>query len=145
MPFAVIHRNQSRVIIGALQSLIPFCPIIMNQPAIIVYGIKNCDSVKKTRSWLQSRNLNYRFHDYRVDGLEPVLLQQFADKLGIASILNQRSSSWRQLDDSQKCDLTPEKALQLMLSNPTLIKRPIVAIGDQLFAGFNPEQLSAAL
>lgn len=117
----------------------------MNQPAIIVYGINNCDSVKKTRAWLNSRNLNYRFHDYRVVGLEPALLQQFADKLGIAPILNQRSSSWRQLDDAQKRDLTPEKALQLMLANPTLIKRPIIAIGEQLFAGLNSEQLSSAL
>lgn len=117
----------------------------MPQPPIIVYGFKNCDSIKKTRTWLDSRNLNHQFHDYRVDGLEPALLQQFADKLGIASILNQRSTSWRQLDDSHKRDLTPEKALQLMLANPTLIKRPIIAVDDQLFVGFNPEQLSATL
>ncbi|MCQ8130028.1 ArsC family reductase [Methylomonas rivi] len=117
----------------------------MHQPPIIVYGIKNCDSIKKTRTWLDRRSLNYQFHDYRVDGLEPALLQQFADRLGIEAILNQRSTSWRQLDDAQKGDLTPDKARQLMLANPTLIKRPIVAIGGQLFAGFNPEQLSAAL
>lgn len=117
----------------------------MPQPPIIVYGIKNCDSIKKTRTWLDNRNLLYQFHDYRVDGLEPALLQQFADKLGIEAILNQRSTSWRQLDDAQKRDLTPQKAVQLMLSTPTLIKRPIIAICEQLFIGFNPEQLSAAL
>lgn len=117
----------------------------MRQPPIIVYGIKNCDSIKKTRNWLDGRQLSYHFHDYRIDGLDPALLQQFADSLGIDAILNQRSTSWRQLDDEQKRDLRPEKALQLMLTNPTLIKRPIISIGEQLFAGFNPEQLSAAL
>ena len=111
----------------------------------MVYGIKNCDSVKKTKTWLDSRSLHHQFHDYRLDGLSPALLQQFADKLGIEAILNQRSTSWRQLDDTHKHDLTPEKALQLMLTNPTLIKRPIIAVDDQLFVGFNPEQLSAAL
>ncbi|AEG01691.1 ArsC family reductase [Methylomonas methanica] len=117
----------------------------MPQPPIIVYGIKNCDSIKKTKTWLDSRSLHYQFHDYRIDGLDPALLQQFADKLGIETILNQRSTSWRQLDDAQKRDLTPEKALELMLTNPTLVKRPIIAIGERLFAGFKPEQLSAAL
>lgn len=117
----------------------------MHQPPIIVYGIKNCDSVKKTRAWLDGQDLHHQFHDYRVDGLEPALLRQFAAKLGIDAILNQRSTSWRQLDDAQKSDLTPENALQLMLSHPTLIKRPIIALGEQLFVGFNPEQLSAAL
>lgn len=117
----------------------------MHTHVIVVYGIKNCDSIKKTRIWLDSRQMSYRFHDYRIDGLEPALLHQFADKLGTDAMLNQRSTSWRQLADDQKRDLTPEKALQLMLTNPTLIKRPIIAIGEQLFVGFHPEQLSAAL
>lgn len=117
----------------------------MSAPSITVYGIKNCDSVKKARAWLDDRQLNYHFHDYRMDGLQPELLQQFADTLGIDAILNQRSTSWRQLADEQKRDLTPEKALQLMLTNPTLIKRPIISVAEHWFAGFNPEQLSAIL
>ena len=112
---------------------------------ITVYGIKNCDSVKKARSWLDDRQLQYRFHDFRVDGLEPALLQQFIDKLGIDAILNQRSTSWRQLDDTQKRDLSPENALRLMLTTPTLIKRPIVSIANQWFVGFNPDHYSTAL
>lgn len=112
---------------------------------ITVYGIKNCDSVKKARSWLDDRQLQYRFHDFRVDGLEPALLQQFIDKLGIDAILNQRSTSWRQLDDAQKCDLSPENARRLMLTTPTLIKRPIVSIANQWFVGFNPDHYSTAL
>jgi Spx/MgsR family transcriptional regulator len=107
---------------------------------IVVYGIKNCDSVKKARNWLEARHIAYRFHDYRVDGLEAALLQSFVDTLGVDAVLNQRSTSWRQLDDTQKADLTPDKAVQLMLAVPTLIKRPILDNGQQLIVGFNPDQ-----
>ncbi|WFP48755.1 ArsC family reductase [Methylomonas sp. EFPC3] len=110
----------------------------------VLYGIKNCDTVKKARALLDSRRIEYRFHDYRVDGLEPALLQKFVDALGVDAVLNQRSTSWRQLDDEQKRDLTPEKAVQLMLAVPTLIKRPILDDGRQLLVGFNPEQYPSA-
>jgi Spx/MgsR family transcriptional regulator len=106
---------------------------------IVVYGIKNCDSVKKARSWLETRHIEYRFHDYRSDGLDAALLQSFIDRLGLDTVLNQRSISWRQLSAEQKQDLHAEKALQLMLATPALIKRPIVDTGDTLIAGFNPE------
>ncbi len=106
---------------------------------LVVYGIKNCDSVKKARAWLETRHIEYRFHDYRSDGLDAVLLQSFIDRLGLDTVLNQRSTSWRQLSEAQKLDLHAEKALQLMLSTPALIKRPIVDTGDKLIAGFNPE------
>jgi len=117
----------------------------MQTQLITVYGIKNCDSVKKARAWLDTQKMTYRFHDYRVDGLDSALLAQFADKLGVDNMLNQRSTSWRQLSAEQKSDLTPEKALALMLANPTLIKRPIIVIDDEYFVGFNPEQLASAL
>lgn len=110
----------------------------------VLYGIKNCDTVKKARALLESRRIEYRFHDYRVDGLDPVLLHKFVDALGVDAVLNQRSTSWRQLDDEQKRDLTPEKAVQLMLAVPTLIKRPILDDGRQLLVGFNPEQYPSA-
>ena len=111
----------------------------MQTQAITLYGIKNCDSVKKARAWLDARQLQYRFHDYRVDGLDAALLSSFIDKLGVASILNQRSTSWRQLSDEQRQDLTEDKAKQLMLEVPTLIKRPILDDGRQLLVGFSPE------
>lgn len=117
----------------------------MPTKSIVLYGIKNCDSVKKARSWLDARQIAYHFHDYRVDGLEPALLKQFIDHLGLDAVLNQRSSSWRQLSDEQKGDLSPEKARQLMLEIPTLIKRPILALDDQFYVGFNPEHYSAIL
>lgn len=107
---------------------------------IVVYGIKNCDSVKKARAWLEARQIDYRFHDYRIDGLDAALLQGFIDRLGVEAVLNQRSTSWRQLDDAQKNDISPAKALQLMLAVPTLIKRPILDNGQQLIVGFNPDQ-----
>lgn len=110
----------------------------------VLYGIKNCDTVKKARALLDSRRIEYRFHDYRVDGLEPALLQKFVDALGVDAVLNQRSTSWRQLDDEQKRDLTPETAVQLMLAVPTLIKRPILDDGRQILVGFNPEQYPSA-
>lgn len=106
---------------------------------LVVYGIKNCDSVKKARSWLEARRIDYRFHDYRADGLDADLLQGFIDALGVDAVLNQRGTSWRQLDDEQKRDLTPDKVLQLMLAVPTLIKRPILDNGRQLIVGFNPD------
>lgn len=105
----------------------------------VVYGIKNCDSIKKARLWLAAQQIDYRFHDYRVDGLSRELLQEFINALGIDAILNQRSSSWRQLTPEQKTDLSPEKALNLLLTNPTLLKRPILHNGKQLFVGFNPD------
>lgn len=111
---------------------------------IVVYGIKNCDSVKKARTWLEARQIAYRFHDYRIDGLDAALLQGFVDTLGVDAVLNQRSTSWRQLDDAQKSDLTPDKAVQLMLAVPTLIKRPILDNGQQLIVGFNPDQYPTA-
>lgn len=117
----------------------------MPPATIVVYGIKNCDSVKKTRSWLEQQATDYRFHDYRIDGLDNGLLQQFIDQLGFEAILNRRSSSWRQLSESQKNDLTTEKAMQLMLETPTLIKRPIIAAGTQFSVGFNPEHLASLL
>lgn len=111
---------------------------------IVVYGIKNCDSVKKARAWLEARQIAYRFHDYRIDGLDAALLQGFIDTLGVEAVLNQRSTSWRQLDADQKSGLTPDKALQLMLAVPTLIKRPILDNGRQLIVGFNPDQYPTA-
>jgi arsenate reductase len=116
-----------------------------NLPEITVYGIKNCDSVKKARTWLDAKQITYSFHDYRVDGLAPDLLSNFVYRLGVDAILNQRSTSWRQLDDAQKLDLTTEKTQQLILSNPTLLKRPIVAIGEQLLVGFQPDTYTKAL
>ena len=103
----------------------------------ILYGIKNCDSVKKARLWLDKHQVAYQFHDYRAEGLSPVLLDAFIEKAGWESLLNKRSNSWRALTDQQKTDLNAAKAASLMLDNPTLIKRPVLETGAQLLIGFN--------
>lgn len=104
---------------------------------IKLFGIKNCDSVKKARAWLDKHDIAYQFHDFRVDGLSSEQLDYLMEQAGWQILLNKRSNSWRQLDDQQKVDLTKEKAADLMISNPTLIKRPVLQRGEQILAGFN--------
>ncbi len=111
----------------------------------ILYGIKNCDSVKKARQWLDENTIEYQFHDFRVHGLKPEQLQMFIDRSGWESLLNKRSTSWRQVDEAQKIDLNAEKAAALMLANLTLIKRPVLVADEQLFIGFNPETYQTLL
>ena len=104
---------------------------------LTLYGIKNCDSVKKARQWLDKHEVAYQFHDFRVDGLTSEQLQVFIEKVGWESVLNKRSTSWRQVDEAQKTDLNAEKAAALMLANLTLIKRPVLVADEQLLIGFN--------
>ena len=111
----------------------------------VLYGIKNCDTVKKARTWLDNNGIDYRFHDYRVDGLASEQLHHFAANLGWNAMLNRSSTSWRQLSAEQQADLTEAKALQLMLALPTLIKRPILATDSELLIGFKPEHYQAKL
>jgi len=109
-----------------------------------LYGIKNCDTVKKARNWLDQHGIAYSFHDFRVDGITPELLQHFAAHLDWNKLLNRSSTSWRQLSAEQQSDLTQEKALQLMLATPTLIKRPVLDVGDKLILGFSAKEDSYA-
>ena len=101
-----------------------------------LYGIKNCDTVKKARKWLDENGIAYQFHDFRTDGLTLAQLNDFAARVDWSTLLNRSSTSWRQLSTEQQTDLTAEKALQLMLATPTLIKRPILDTGDKLIIGF---------
>jgi Spx/MgsR family transcriptional regulator len=101
-----------------------------------LYGIKNCDSVKKARQWLDQNGLAYQFHDFRTDGLTPAQLNDFVARSDWNTLLNRNSTSWRQLNTEQQSNLTLEKAILLMLKTPTLIKRPILDTGDKLIIGF---------
>jgi Spx/MgsR family transcriptional regulator len=112
---------------------------------VVLYGIKNCDTCKKARDWLDNNGISYKFHDYRVDGLTLELLHQFAASLDWNAMLNRSSTSWRQLSADQQAYLTEAKALQLMLALPTLIKRPILDTGDELLIGFKSEHYQAKL
>ncbi|MDP3334234.1 MAG: ArsC family reductase [Methylococcaceae bacterium] len=110
-----------------------------------LYGIKNCDTVKKARKWLDDNGIAYRFHDYRSDGLSSELLTHFADELGWNTLLNRSSTSWRQLSAEQQADLNADKAIALMLTTPTLIKRPILDTSNKMLIGFKADEYAANL
>lgn len=113
--------------------------------AVVVYGIKNCDTVKKACAWLKQHDVDYQFHDYRVEGITLPLLNEFATMFGWESLLNQRSATWRQLDNTQKTNLNAETTFQLLLKYPTLIKRPIVKTPKVFMIGFNADEYHAKL
>lgn len=103
-----------------------------------LYGIKNCDSVKKARKWLESRAIDYQFHDFRQDGLHKSLLQRWVKELGWETLVNKRSTTWKQLDSSTRDTMTESSAITTMLEHPTLIKRPVLDTGTELHVGFSP-------
>lgn len=103
---------------------------------LTLYGIKNCDTVKKARRWLEDHGVEYQFHDFRQDGLDKKLLSSWVDDLGWESVLNKRSTSWRNLSEKDKNITTDAQAIKLLLANPTLIKRPITQGDKILLIGF---------
>lgn len=104
-----------------------------------LYGIKNCDTIKKARRWLETQGIDYRFHDYRVDGLDRPLLDSFIDQLGWEALLNTRGTTWRKLDAALRYRITtPDVAAALMLEMPTMIKRPLLyAPAKPMLLGFS--------
>lgn len=106
---------------------------------ITLYGIKNCDSVKKARRWLEAQDLAYRFHDLRLDGLEPALLERWVEALGWERLLNRRGTTWRRLAEHERQGLDAARAAALMLREPTLIKRPVIDTGAELLVGFDAD------
>lgn len=111
---------------------------------VTIYGIPNCDTMKKARTWLESHRVDYAFHDYRASGLEPARLDAWVDRLGWQVLLNKASTSFRDLPDTKKQDITEKKAKALMLANPTMIKRPVLDLGDRLLVGFKPDAYAEA-
>ena len=103
---------------------------------LTLYGIKNCDTVKKTRRWLEDHGVDYQFHDFRQDGLDKKQLTSWVEKLSWESILNKRSTTWRNLSDEDKDISSNAQAIKLLLANPTLIKRPIAQNNKVLLVGF---------
>lgn len=102
----------------------------------ILYGIKNCDTVKKARAWLDANHVDYQFHDFRVDGITRQKVEQWIDRIGVEILINKRSTTWKELSSTQQHDLSKTAATQLILDNPTLIKRPLVEHADEVFVGF---------
>ena len=112
-----------------------------NPEVLTVYGIKQCDTVRKALKWLDQQDIEHRFHDFRTDGLQAELLQGWLDSEFAGKLVNRRSTTWRQLSEAQR-QSEGTALLQLLLQFPTLIKRPVF-VSDQIVAvGFNPEELA---
>jgi Spx/MgsR family transcriptional regulator len=106
---------------------------------LTVYGIPNCDTMKKTFRWLNEHNVPYIFHDYKKQGIDRATLAQWVGELGWEALVNRRGSTWRQLDAITAADLDAERAITLMCQQPSLIKRPLIAHHKRLFLGYTPE------
>ncbi len=104
-----------------------------------IYGIKNCDTMKKARAWLDQHGIAYSFHDYKSAGIEKDRLVRWSDKAGWESLLNRAGTTFRKLPDADKTSLTERKAIALMLAQPSMIKRPVLEVGAKLIVGFKPE------
>jgi len=106
---------------------------------ITVYGIKNCDTVRKALKWLAAEGVAHSFHDFRVDGLDAATVQRWVDELGWESVLNKRSTTWKQLSDADKDNLDGPHAVSLMVAHPTLIKRPVFEGKSYVLQGFTDD------
>lgn len=110
-----------------------------------MYGIKNCDTVKKARAWLDANRVAYEFHDYKTAGIDEARLRGWVDELGWEKVLNRSGTTFRKLPDADKADLDADKAVALMLAQPSMIKRPVLDIGERRIVGFSPDAYQTAL
>lgn len=110
-----------------------------------LYGISNCNTVKKAKDWLEENNITYQFHDFRKQGLTVELLDSFDAVVGWEKLLNKQSTSWRKLSDEQKSNLSKQTALQYMLETPTLIKRPVLVSAEKMIIGFKADNYQKEL
>ena len=108
-----------------------------------MYGIKNCDTIKKARAWLENAAVDYQFHDYKKDGLSPQLLATFVNDLGWEALLNKRGTTWRALPDDVKNAINEASAIEIMLANPSIIKRPLLDTGSGKVLGFDASEYAS--
>ncbi|MEE9494253.1 MAG: ArsC family reductase [Gammaproteobacteria bacterium] len=106
---------------------------------ITIYGIKNCDTMKKARKWLDEHSIEYGFHDYRKDGLDKQQLNEWVKLLSWEVLLNKRGTTWRKLPEEVRYHIDEKIAIELMLAQPAMIKRPLLDTGSELSVGFSPE------
>jgi arsenate reductase (glutaredoxin) len=111
--------------------------------SVVLYGIPNCDTMKKARTWLELHGVEYRFHDYRRDGADPGKLASWAKAVGWETLLNRAGTTFRKLPDRAKRNLDESKALKLLQQQPSMIKRPVLERDGRLIVGFTPEKYSA--
>jgi len=111
----------------------------------ILYGIANCDTIRKTRKWLEQQNHDYEFHDYKKSGCSPALAKTLIAQFGIDQIINKRGTTWRKLPEAEREPLNEERAAILMQQQPSLIKRPVLRVDDQWLLGYDIDRMSALL
>lgn len=111
----------------------------------VLYGIKACDTMKKARTWLDEHQVNYSFHDYKSAGIDRASLEKWCNEHGWQTVLNRAGTTFRKLDEAQKADLDQNKAIELMLAQPSMIKRPVLDLGARTLIGFKPDAYQAAL
>jgi arsenate reductase (glutaredoxin) len=107
--------------------------------ATTIYGIKNCDTMKKARAWLDGHGVKYEFHDYKAAGAPKEKLKAWSDEVGWETLLNRAGTTFKKLPEADKEGLNERKALALMLDQPSMIKRPVLEVGGKLLVGFKPE------
>jgi arsenate reductase len=113
--------------------------------SITIYGIKNCDTMKKARAWLDKQGVAYAFHDYKSKGIAREKLERWANKAGWETLLNRAGTTFKKLPDKDKANVTETKAIALMLAQPSMIKRPVLELGGgKLLVGFKPDEYAAA-
>ncbi len=112
---------------------------------MIMYGIPNCDTIKKAKTFLDSNKLSYEFHDYKKQGVDAELLKQWCNTFGYENVLNRRGTTWRKLDEETKTSINQETAILLMQELPSMIKRPILDTGKKLILGFDQSEYESLL
>lgn len=113
--------------------------------SVVIFGIKNCDTMKKARAWLDGNGVAYVFHDYKTAGVELGRLQGWSKKVGWENLINRAGTTFRKLPEQEKEGLSESKALALMIGNPSMIRRPVLEVGDKLVVGFNPDRYGQML
>ena len=112
---------------------------------IHLYGIPNCDTVKKARKWLDARDIDYAFRDFKKEGADPAKLETWADSAGWEALLNRRGTTFRKLEETDKADIDRAKAIRLMVAHPSMIKRPVVEHPGGVLVGFSEAEWTKAL
>lgn len=110
---------------------------------IVIYGIKACDTMKKARAWLEGHGVAHAFHDYKVAGIDRETLAGWVARLGWEAVLNRAGTTFRKLPEADRAGIDTDRAIALMLAQPSMIRRPVLVAGDDLLIGFRPEAYAA--
>jgi Spx/MgsR family transcriptional regulator len=113
--------------------------------AVVIHGIRNCDTMKKARAWLEARGVAHRFHDYRVDGLDRAMLEEWVRQVGWEALLNRAGTTFRKLPEGERDGLDATRAMALMLAQPAMVKRPVLETGGRLTVGFSADAYERAI